>query len=83
MFRQSSLSDGSPCRANACFTGYAIDLLAKIADDLGFEYIIYEVDDGKYGARNEVTKKWDGVINELIPDSSGNTVGAFSFLTDN
>uniref|UniRef100_A0A7E4ULG2 Glutamate receptor n=2 Tax=Panagrellus redivivus TaxID=6233 RepID=A0A7E4ULG2_PANRE len=47
-----------------CCTGYCVDLLNKLADDIGFTYTLYKVKDGKWGLRSE--KGWNGLIQDLI-----------------
>ena len=74
MFRNTS----ELCRGNACFYGYAIDLLARMAADLGFRYTLYEVPDGHYGSLNEYTRQWDGMVKELIPGKNGLTVSSLN-----
>ena len=74
VFRNASDS----CRGNACFYGYSIDLLARVAADLGFRYTLYEVPDGRYGSLNEFTRQWDGMVNELIPGKDGLAVSSVS-----
>ena len=73
MFKNSSAA----CRGNACFYGYAIDLLARLATELQFTYTLYEAPDGKYGSIDQVTRKWNGMVKELIPDKKGMTVSTF------
>ncbi len=70
MFKNQS----TECKRNACFYGFAIDLLARLATELKFTYTLYEAPDGKYGAMNEYTRQWDGMVRELIPDKRGLTV---------
>ena len=77
VFRNASES----CRGNACFYGYSIDLLARVAADLGFRYTLYEVPDGRYGSLNEYTRQWDGMVNELIPGKNGLAVSSVSLDT--
>ena len=64
----------------ACFTGYAIDLLNTLAEQLQFDYTIYIVEDGKYGSYNENTGKWNGVVGDLIEDENGQTVSLSLFV---
>ena len=70
MFKNTS----GACRGNACFYGYAIDLLDRLASELKFTYTLYEVRDKKYGSMNEYTREWNGMVKELIPDKNGVTV---------
>lgn len=51
---------------NARFEGYAINLIDEIAKELNFKYEFYLAPDGKYGSYNPVTKKWDGLVKELL-----------------
>ena len=51
---------------NAQYEGYCADLARQIAQQIGFRYRIVPVKDGKYGALDEETKKWNGMVGELI-----------------
>lgn len=51
---------------NARFEGYSIDLIDDISQILGFKYVFELVPDGKYGGYNKVTKKWDGLVKQLL-----------------
>lgn len=51
---------------NDRFEGFCIDLLKVIADNLGFHYELYLVPDGKFGAENQTTKEWNGLVREII-----------------
>ena len=51
---------------NEQFEGFCIDLLQAIANMLGFQYELYLVPDGKYGAENTTTGEWNGLVREII-----------------
>lgn len=51
---------------NDQFEGFCIDLLQTIADELGFQYELYLVPDGKFGAENATTGEWNGLVREII-----------------
>jgi ionotropic glutamate receptor len=51
---------------NARFEGFCIDLLDTIAANLGFQYELYLVPDGKFGAENTTTGEWNGLVREII-----------------
>jgi hypothetical protein len=51
---------------NDRFEGFCIDLLKQIAENVGFEYTIELVPDGKYGVMNYETGEWNGIVKELM-----------------
>ena len=40
--------------------------IQAIADMLKFEYELYFVPDGKFGAENQTTHEWNGLVREII-----------------
>lgn len=48
-----------------CFEGFSKDLIDLIAKDLKFSYKIILAPDGKRGAKDPVTGKWNGIIKEV------------------
>lgn len=58
--------DGLPCEGNHCLEGYAYDLIDAISNILGFKYEFRLVAGNKYGAYNKETKRWDGLVKELL-----------------
>lgn len=55
-----------PCEGNHCLEGFAYDLIDGIANILHFKYEFRLVAGNKYGAYNKETKKWDGLVKELL-----------------
>uniref|UniRef100_A0A8C9STP2 Glutamate receptor n=1 Tax=Scleropages formosus TaxID=113540 RepID=A0A8C9STP2_SCLFO len=55
-----------PLYGNDRFEGYCIDLLRELANILGFRYNVQLVKDGKYGAQEETTGQWNGLVRELM-----------------
>ncbi|XGW05734.1 hypothetical protein V3C99_016246, partial [Haemonchus contortus] len=47
-----------------CCSGYCVDLLNKLANDIGFTYTLYKVRDEKWGLKTE--NGWNGLIADLI-----------------
>ncbi|XP_064637825.1 glutamate receptor ionotropic, kainate 2-like isoform X1 [Lineus longissimus] len=73
------LKDNSANRTgNDRFEGYCIDLLENIAAIHGFEYEIYLVPDGKFGAEQEKDGMWDGVIGELMTNRADMAVASLT-----
>jgi len=50
---------------NDLYDGYCADLAKKIADNVGFDYLIKPVADGKYGGRQD-NGSWNGMVGELV-----------------
>uniref|UniRef100_A0A4W5R679 Glutamate receptor n=1 Tax=Hucho hucho TaxID=62062 RepID=A0A4W5R679_9TELE len=59
-------SSNPPLYGNDRFEGYCIDLLRELASILGFSYELRLVEDGRYGAQDETTGQWSGMVKELI-----------------
>ena len=51
---------------NGQYEGYCADLAKMISDAIGFRYRIVPVEDEKYGAQDQITKEWNGMVGELI-----------------
>ncbi|GMS80598.1 hypothetical protein PENTCL1PPCAC_2773, partial [Pristionchus entomophagus] len=47
-----------------CCSGYCVDLLDKLANDMGFDYTLYKVRDEKWGIKTETG--WNGLPQDLI-----------------
>lgn len=62
MFKKSD----KPLYGNDRFEGYCIDLLRELSSILGFRYELRLVEDGKYGALDESTGQWNGMVRELM-----------------
>ncbi|XP_019727175.1 glutamate receptor ionotropic, kainate 2-like isoform X3 [Hippocampus comes] len=62
MFKKSD----KPLYGNDRFEGYCIDLLRELSGILGFQYEVRLVEDGKYGALDESTGQWNGMVRELM-----------------
>ncbi|XP_036354915.1 glutamate receptor ionotropic, kainate 2-like isoform X2 [Octopus sinensis] len=60
------------------YQGFAIDLLREIALKLKFNYTVYIVKDGTYGAPNDKTGDWNGMVRELIEKNADLAVGGMS-----
>ncbi|KAH9425801.1 Glutamate receptor ionotropic, kainate 1, partial [Dermatophagoides pteronyssinus] len=57
------------------YEGYCIDLLNAISKNLGFTYELYEVEDGRFGALDEQTGEWHGLVRELIDKRADLAIG--------
>uniref|UniRef100_A0A3Q4H8V6 Glutamate receptor n=1 Tax=Neolamprologus brichardi TaxID=32507 RepID=A0A3Q4H8V6_NEOBR len=60
-----------------CCYGYCIDLLEKLAEDMGFTFDLYIVGDGKYGALGG-TGRWTGLVGDLLSGTADMAVTSFS-----
>uniref|UniRef100_A0A3Q3KJX1 Glutamate receptor n=1 Tax=Mastacembelus armatus TaxID=205130 RepID=A0A3Q3KJX1_9TELE len=66
----------SPNTTTCCY-GYCIDLLEKLAEDMGFTFDLYIVGDGKYGALSG-TGRWTGLVGDLLSGAADMAVTSFS-----
>ncbi|KAM9358464.1 glutamate receptor ionotropic, NMDA 3B [Symphorus nematophorus] len=77
-FREVAAGNGSllPPDYGKCCYGYCIDLLEKLAEDLGFQFDLYIVGDGKYGAWKG--GRWTGLVGDLLNGLADMAVTSFS-----
>ena len=50
---------------NDRYIGYCVEVAQKLAEHIGYDYVIRVVGDGKYGSQ-EANGSWNGMIGELI-----------------
>lgn len=63
-------------RYKKCCYGYCIDLLEKLAEDMGFTFDLYIVGDGKYGGWKN--GRWTGLVGDLLSGAAHLAVTSFS-----
>ncbi|XP_049596625.1 glutamate receptor ionotropic, NMDA 3B [Syngnathus scovelli] len=68
---------GLPEDLRKCCYGYCIDLLEKLAEDMGFTFDLYIVGDGKYGAMSG-GGRWTGLVGDLRSGTADMAVTSFS-----
>ncbi|CAB1314159.1 unnamed protein product [Coregonus sp. 'balchen'] len=74
--RASGNSTFLPTDYGKCCYGYCIDLLEKLSEDMRFEYDLYIVGDGKYGASK--SGRWTGLVGDLLNGVADMAVTSFS-----
>lgn len=57
---------GKNYTGNDRFYGFCVDLLKRLAKDVGFDYILDLVPDAKYGAQDAETGEWNGIVLQLM-----------------
>uniref|UniRef100_A0A8C5P3R7 Glutamate receptor n=1 Tax=Jaculus jaculus TaxID=51337 RepID=A0A8C5P3R7_JACJA len=73
----AALANGSVARTLLkCCYGYCIDLLERLAEDLAFNFELYIVGDGKYGALRD--GRWTGLVGDLLAGRAHMAVSSFS-----
>ena len=50
---------------NDRYIGYCVDLAERLAEHIGYDYVIRVVQDGNYGTQ-EGNGSWNGMIGELL-----------------
>lgn len=63
---------------NSKYEGFCIDLLHRIASQVGFHYAITLVPDNKYGAYDPTTKQWNGIVRELMDKKADLAMGSMT-----
>ncbi|XP_070287114.1 glutamate receptor ionotropic, NMDA 3A [Myotis yumanensis] len=74
-----SSNDTVSVKLKKCCYGYCIDLLEKLAEDMNFDFDLYIVGDGKYGAWKN--GHWTGLVGDLLSGSAHMAVTSFSINT--
>ncbi|XP_042587991.1 glutamate receptor ionotropic, NMDA 3A-like [Cyprinus carpio] len=69
-------NDSVPMEFKKCCYGYCIDLLEKLAEDMRFDFDLYIVGDGKYGAYKN--GRWTGLVGDLMSGAAHLAVTSFS-----
>ncbi|XP_073447307.1 glutamate receptor ionotropic, NMDA 3A [Aquarana catesbeiana] len=72
-------NDTVPIEYKKCCYGYCIDLLEKLAEDMNFDFDLYIVGDGKYGAFK--SGHWTGLVGDLLSGAAHMAVTSFSINT--
>uniref|UniRef100_A0A8C8RZ92 Glutamate receptor n=1 Tax=Pelusios castaneus TaxID=367368 RepID=A0A8C8RZ92_9SAUR len=72
-------NDTVPIELKKCCYGYCIDLLEKLAEDMNFDFDLYIVGDGKYGAWKN--SHWTGLVGDLLAGTAHMAVTSFSINT--
>lgn len=57
---------GKNLTGNERFFGFCVDILARVANEVGFEYILDLAPDKKYGAKDPTTGEWNGMVFQLM-----------------
>lgn len=70
---------GKNYTGNARFYGFCVDILDRVAKQVGFEYILDLVPDRKYGAKDPITGEWNGMVAQLMKHVS-NYIATCFFL---
>uniref|UniRef100_A0A3Q3N429 Glutamate receptor n=1 Tax=Labrus bergylta TaxID=56723 RepID=A0A3Q3N429_9LABR len=65
-----------PTEHKKCCYGYCVDLLEKLAEDMGFTFDLYIVGDGKYGGFKN--GRWTGLVGDLLSGAAHLAVTSFS-----
>ncbi|CAH1789877.1 unnamed protein product [Owenia fusiformis] len=58
--------------------GFCIDLLKNLSSRIGFTYTLKRSPDGNWGAKNNVTRKWNGMARELVDRKADMVVASYT-----
>lgn len=65
-----------------CCTGYIVNLLQKLSNDLNIDFELYIFPKEDYGKYDNKSQLWSGAINHLISDVAHLIVGPFSMTEE-
>jgi hypothetical protein len=60
------MHQGKNYTGNSRFYGFCVDLLHRLSQYIGFDYILHLAPDRKYGAQDPVTGQWNGMVLQLM-----------------
>ncbi|XP_050301833.1 glutamate receptor ionotropic, kainate 2-like isoform X8 [Anthonomus grandis grandis] len=63
---------------NTRFYGFCIDILERVSQEVGFDYLLDLVPDRKYGACDPETGLWNGMVRELMMHKADLAVGSMT-----
>ncbi|XP_066157073.1 glutamate receptor ionotropic, kainate 2-like isoform X3 [Euwallacea fornicatus] len=63
---------------NGRFYGFCIDILQRVSQEVGFDYLLDLVPDRKYGACDPKTGAWNGMVRELMLHKADLAVGSMT-----
>ena len=64
--------------AKHCCGGFLIDIILWLERDLGIEFDLFMVEDGKYGTFDRETKQWNGMIRVLMDGKADMALGVLT-----
>ena len=73
VFKESGfiqLKQGKTVTDTDPYEGLCIDMIKRMAQDLHFNYTLELVPGGEYGSYDPVSKKWTGMVGELVAEVS-------------
>ena len=65
-----------------CCEGYIIEMLFLLRTDLGIDIELHLSKDGKYGALDEKTNQWDGMIGEILRNEADIVIADLTITDD-
>ena len=57
---------GKNYTGNSRFYGFCVDILDRVSQEVGFNYILKTSPDSRYGAKDAITQEWNGMVYELM-----------------
>ncbi|CAH1789873.1 unnamed protein product [Owenia fusiformis] len=58
--------------------GFCIDFLKNLSSRIGFTYTLKRSPDGNWGAKDDVTRKWNGMARELVDRKADMVVASYT-----
>ncbi|KAI8508544.1 hypothetical protein Bbelb_136430, partial [Branchiostoma belcheri] len=65
MIMRDQDDQGRILHGNERFSGFCVDLLDWMSQEMGFRYDLYHVADNNWGAKDPITGRWNGVVADV------------------
>ncbi|XP_066286903.1 glutamate receptor ionotropic, kainate 2-like isoform X1 [Branchiostoma lanceolatum] len=82
MIMRDEDENGKVLHGNERFSGFCVDLLDWMSQEMGFRYNLYHVADNNWGAKDPSTGKWNGVVADVAYKKADMVVASITIRAD-
>ncbi|XP_078684258.1 glutamate receptor ionotropic, kainate 2-like [Branchiostoma floridae x Branchiostoma belcheri] len=82
MIMRDQDDQGRILHGNERFSGFCVDLLDWMSQEMGFRYDLYHVADNNWGAKDPITGRWNGVVADVAYKKADMVVASITIRAD-